>query len=400
MSRSFKMFKWILGSVSEAMSRLRNIAYLGVTTPHTQDADSKGVAVVAPTGGVWCAVDPSLHDSITIISADAIIAEYSVNDQTAFALDECDPGRYVRHPGAKEWSIQRGDLHVAQPVNEDSIGIVVRTAQYGAEGLLKNVFFPLAPKSPGKGGFEFWAHHRAPNPNVRSTIVHEVGRQATTDDQWRVVGYNPALRPYDPSTGNTGVKPPPPPADGSFATALNGAESGVGENRGHIYTWFGGEIARLGYHMNGPLRPASRKHIHSLTQDGPLHAGALDLFAKFTNGNPAIDGPLDITPTEEPPVADDEGFWKRVWCRPDNNQPMVGEEDFYPTIDGPKRGRLRWAVRSPFVEAPPCTAVREQYSVDDQTWDDIGGPEVIFRGIPTMGGIDGLAWPDIHKLAR
>lgn len=394
-----KFFKWVFGSSTNAMAKLgTSISHLFIRTPAGAQGDSFGNTVGAPAGGVIWPVDKATHDGMSFISADSFLALYDPAAMEAYCLDLVDNGAMVRHVGADPLKLGV-NLFLPKPLNRISIGLVVRTAEYGTDGLSRNVF--LAHQGgPGQPDFELIAHHLAPNPNKNSTLVYDpdgAGRKGPIDDQWRVREYNPVNQTSYNATGTTVVVPPPPvPVDNVYCVAWNGFDSGVGQNRGHCLTFFGGYLARMGFVMDGPFRPSSEKYFQSRTNEDNIHAGGLDTMAKWTNGDPKLDGPHHHIHQIEPPVAVDEGFRKRVDLMFDHDDPITD----HATVVGLRRGMWRWSKKDPYIEMPPCDGVKNAIGSVERTFDMIGGSEIYLRGQLGVGGINGLPYPGIHRLAK
>lgn len=395
-----KIVKWVLGTVATAMSTLRSsVTHLFVQTPAKKQGDKFGNMVGAPAGGVVWPVDPALHDDMSFISADSFLALYDPGAQTATMLDIVDNGTFQPHPGQRDLVLGR-NLFLPQPLNRRCVGLVIRTAEYGTSGIARNVFLAHVG-GPGQPDFEIIAHHLAPSPNSNSTLVYDpdnAGRKGPVDDQWRVRMYNPLMQtPYD-GTQRTGVVPPPPPPPDpdEMCVAWNGFESGVGDWRGYCLTFFGGYLARMSFVADGPLRPTSEKYYQSSTQEDHIHAGGLDTLAKWSNGDPTMDGPHRHQHVFEPPVQIAEGFRHRVDLMFNHDDPLTD----HPTWVGMRRGMWEWSVVIPIVEKPPCDGVKDTIIDDGEaTFDKIGG-ETFYMGTLGGGGFNIQPMPGINRLAR
>jgi hypothetical protein len=210
--------------------------------------------------------------------------------------------------------------------------------------------------------------------------------------------YNPLLQTRYDATGKTVVvpPPPPPPPNDTMCVAWNGFSSGVGEHRGHCLTFFGGYLARLSFTMDGPLRPSTSKYYQSSTQEDHIHAGGLDVLAKWTAGDPNMDGPHRHQLVYEPPVAIGEGFRHRVDLMFDHD----GPETKHSTVVGQRIGMWQWSLPLPIVEKPPCEGIKDSVITGERTFDSLGGTELYYRGNLLGGGFNGLPFPGIHKVAK
>jgi hypothetical protein len=165
-----KFIKWVLGPSVTAIQKLKSsVTHLFIGTPTDKQGDSFGNAVGAPAGGVIWPVDSQNHGDMGFISADSFLAHYDHNTQEATMLDTCDNGIFTPHPFAQKLELGR-NLFLPQPLNRSCVGLVIRTAEYGSDGIPKNVFLAHVG-GPGQPDFEIIAHHLSPNPNSNSTLV-------------------------------------------------------------------------------------------------------------------------------------------------------------------------------------------------------------------------------------
>lgn len=415
-----KLVRFITGDpITSQRDRLSStMPEVAISSPLKKEGDRRGTGRGTFAGGVAWPVDESTHDGNGFITADAFPAEFIVSEQKVYLLDRVNPN--VRHDGA-EPLIVGNNVFLPKPLGADCVGSVIRTAEYGTEGLDQNVFFAHAPSFGG--GQALVAHHLNPNPNVNSTPVYDpqegsgvlpaIGppgtqgqqiRKGFIDDQWRVGGFNPKWRAYaSECPGKTIATPtfPPPDPNEKGGVYWNLGSSGVDPFRGHGMAWFDGSgqhmglCAYLGYGFNGPLRPASLKHKLAEHSTGEMRAGALDLNTYWTWGSPNYDGPLDFEQVEEPDVIDPAGVPHRVHLQMDNDV-------CHPHINGPRSGKWRWHVRLPITKTPACTPLQPgedpvQYQFD--MGGDMPSPTYHFGYLMGVGSI-GLPPPNVHLLAR
>lgn len=395
---------WALGPKIDA----QNQSFVSLTQDQAvtivgKDGETQGNMSTTRTGKVAWPVDPVLHGGASAVACDACFAEFIASEQKAYLLDDIG----VRHSGAKPLEVGN-NLILPNAINKDSFVIVIRTAEFGTDGMDKNVAFAVAPKSGGGGPtFELIAHHLSPSPNDNSSEVFDPdgnGRKAKIDDQWRIRVYNPTNARAEDQVGVSWPPQqfPPAPKD-TFAVMINGAESGVGENRGHFLVHFATGEARMANTADGPFRPSSKKHKQAETTEGDIHAGAIGISAFYTNGSETYDSPLDFELTEEPDVQEGSGMPTRVHL-------MMDTDKDHDSILGKREGFWRWHVKIPLVKTPPCkddyanpTMITTGPGASERPPAMIGSPTAspVYTIEPVMNvGGDYIPMPGIHKLAR
>ena len=399
MSNLTKIIKWVQGTKAQAMKTLmRSVTTIHFGTPRERQGDKFGAGRGAHAAGVMWPVDPKTHDGAGFIAADSFWAIYIKADDTVYLIDSelTDD----RHPGAFPLKVGK-KITLSKKLRKDYFGLVVRTAEYGTDGFKKNVFIAEVP-ADGSSDITIIAHHLPNTPNQNSTLVFDPdgdGRSGPIDDQLFVRRYNPInLATHDQcSQGKTQSPVQTVPIDPtSYAVYWNCATSGVGENRGHGLTHFDDAEARMGFLMDGPLRPSSKKHLHTNTGDtdpngantGDIRAGALDLDALWTNGNEQYDAPNKFYVREEPDVVETEGIRHRVYHEMDS-------DDCHPSTRGKRKGKWNWSVPLPLIETPPCEGTADQPS-----YSRVDAPDIFFTGAILNQGMVGLPTPNLHKLAK
>lgn len=259
---SFKVVRWVLGTIAEAMPRLRkSLTGVFIGTPSDNAADIQGNGGGVPACGVAWAVDPDTHGGAMFVVADAFPAEYVEAEKKIYMLDSLGK----RHAGARPLIVGK-NVELAAGVIGDAQGTVSRGAEFGdaKRGGVKlgnNVFYPAAG--------QLIAHHLQPDPPKQSTQCYDVdGRKAGIHYQWRVVEWVKAF-----CQGATGV------AEKVFAVALNMTRNGDGTAAHGIAVFKGGKsFAALSNEAGGPLKPADdRNHVLGETGEGLIHQGANDI---------------------------------------------------------------------------------------------------------------------------
>jgi hypothetical protein len=446
-------YKWVLGSVQQAMAKLsRSLSPIFVGAPVAAQGNRKPNMSGVPAGGVAWPVDPSKHDDNSFIGADCFIAEYKHATKTVHALDEiakpANPLQHVPiakpavpHPGADPLTVDV-NVRLASEVNADTLGIVVRTAEYGTAGLAKNVFFPMTMG-------QLIAQHifdgpNAGGPDLSSKIREPSAAGGTIDgtlNDTHIVRREPSqLRGVfdDTGSGQPGVPtqptpiPQPVPTDrptamihGSASPFIHGgAFPSPPYYRGFMPVFFINAIGVMSWLKGGPLTHCRHSRLSFARTDptqagpgtpGPNSAdqwfpGSLAVDATFS-GSAAFEGPLDLADELEGPVGGSSGFLTRVFCLFDTKDKFAPKggalvlEKNYPNL-GPRRGVRRWSIRLPFTEVapgpgslplPPSGEKPEGEKPED---DKKKKREIYFDGNPSGGGTDGIPYPNIHKLAR
>lgn len=335
-----KFVGWVVGSESKARSLLRrSLTVLRVGTPLDKQGNKQGGMDGVPSGGVVWPVDPDTHDGASFIASDVFWAHYDEPTQNVYCLDELAAS--ARHPGQVPLQVGQ-NVFLAQPGG--GLGIVIRTAKFGTDGLAKNIFIKFS-------GLALIAHHLNPNPPDNSTHVFDPddqGRSAGLHGLMRVVAW---LEPFGGATSTSST-----PLTNLMQLALNGSKS-AGDSTGWLATYFAFSEACLSAEVGGPMWHAGPGDslIGSLggilTSDGrDIRQGAVNIgpFGLFTVDTTDMNtGPLDWEPDEDPDCAD-VGLWHRVHFRADR--------DFTRTnfVGDPTKVKHRWSVRIPHIVEPDC----------------------------------------------
>lgn len=299
-----KGYWWILGTVTNAMQKLRSLTPMFFATPVEFDGNIKGNSRVVPAGKVAWPVEKDKHDGNTFIASDSFPAEYVHKERKVYMLDEPPkpetvPGFGVatgatkppkRHDGQKALIVGK-NVFLATPLYGDTIGFVDRTAQFGSEGLLQNVFHP--------SGAYLIAHHLQPRPPEHSTQVYDVdGRHGGIHVLTRVRRW---IRELCGGGGGQTVVPGQEEPKAIFAPLLNGCASGDG-TPGHLGTHFSQKEALLSHEGGGFARPSSRKHDINSTGEAPVAQGALDIDTTIhSDGTDEFSAPFDWDKSEWEP---------------------------------------------------------------------------------------------------
>lgn len=331
-----KVVRWVLGTERKARSLLRrSLTVIRVGTPLEKQGNKQGGMDGVLAGGVCWPVDPAQHDGASFLAADTFYAFLDATQGGVFMLD--GPSATDRHAGA--FALKVGANVFPLFSTGSSLGIVVRTAKFGTDGLAQNIFI-------AQQGLELIAHHLQPNPPANSTLVHDPdakGRKAGLHGLMRVIAW---LEPL--CGGKSGVA-----AKKLFMLALNGSKSG-GDATGWLATYFNMTEAILSYEQGGPLwhsGPGDSLLQGGLTADNrDIRQGAINIgvFGLFTvDGRDPNTGPLDWESEEDPQCAD-VGFPHRVHFRADRDlkRPnFCGEPTFV---------WHRWHVLQALVVEPDC----------------------------------------------
>lgn len=221
---------------------------------------------------------------------------------------------------------------------KDTWGIAVATTNHGPKDKVGITNQPLV------------AHWLGNQPPIYSRHLFDIqgdsldpNRHAGLHSAWRV-------RKWD-FLCQTGTTSGP---TSRFAIALNGRTAADGT--GHLFTTFPDADAHLSYDADGPLRPATDIHLQVTTSDGPIHAGAIDTDAYYTNGNKPFDGPLDFEEKIYPTVLDGITPYKvHLWFD------TKADHTFR---CGPRKGKWKWFVKLPVSETPKCEPTKTYALLD------------------------------------
>lgn len=322
------VYSWVLGTVKQAMAKLsRSLTPIHIGTPRENQGDRAGNVSALPAGKVAWPVDPSTHDGTSIIAADAFFAIYSAKSKEVALLDDIN-GKL--HPGA--YTLDVGvNVEIAGNEKRSGRGIVLRTAEYGSDGIAKNVFIPISG--------DLIAHHRPEDPPKNSTLVHDPGE----DDDWAGGLHHPLrVRKFIDQFCKAVTDTDNP----LYAPLFNFTRNGDG-TVAHGAAHFNAAEACLSYEANGPLRESAPKHKLGETADAQVRAGAIDLNAYFGDGTDAHTAPIEFN------VAEPWQEGKRSFFVTDPEIRYDANEQ-HPFQCGPRKGKWKlWDTAPLQVYDPP-----------------------------------------------
>lgn len=268
--------------------------------------------------------------------------------------------------GAVDHDFQKERIKLAGGGANPPIGadvIVMSTTKHGAHE--KIAFF-------GGSNAPIISHHRGGNPPVFSTLIHDIN-QNNALDQIRKAGFHTftQVREWVPpcSVTSSGIT--------EFTVAIVGNASPDGTGYQHVT--YGNVDALHSFLASGPLRYSTPKHTVSVTGDGPIRSGAIDLNALYCDGttgtasNGALihyDAPLDFHKEIYPEVMNS--------IHPYEVHLHYDDTKKHPNICGPRDGLWRWFVRIPICETPPCNPTKEDPGAYDAGLDTTGNPRRLF----------------------
>ena len=272
------VYAWVLGTVKQAMAKLsRSLTPIHIGTPRDNQGDRTGNASALPAGKVAWPVDPSTHDGTSIIASDCFFAEYDAKKKEVYCLDDIGGGRHVGADPLRvgvNVAIHRGEKRSGR-------GLVVRTAEYGTDGLAKNVFV--------HADADLIAHHRQPDPPDNSSMIHDPGEGL--DDWAGGLHYPLRVRKWIESFCQGATTSGD---EQLYAPLFNFTRNGDG-TVAHGAAHFAKDEACLSHEASGPLRPSSKKHELGHSGDVSVKAGAIDVKAYFSDGTDAFTGPITFS---------------------------------------------------------------------------------------------------------
>lgn len=254
-------YAWVLGTKEKAMRVLtRSLDKLHVGTPRDSEGDKVGNMTGVPGGKVCWPVEPDTHDGVSFVAADCFFAAYNAKLGEVAMLDDADG---TLHPGAHTLEVGN-NVTIIGSKKRSGKGVVIRTAEYGTDGLDKNVFIPVSP--------DIIAHHRQPNPPDNSTLVGDPGEGP---DNWQGGLHYPlrVRRWLAKFCGNFST-----PGEGElFAPLFNMGTNGDG-TPAHGASHYDNAEATLSKSGGGPNLPADdNNHLLGETKDAKVHQGAHDI---------------------------------------------------------------------------------------------------------------------------
>lgn len=250
-----KIKKWLTGSEAEARAYAeRHLPKVSIGLPTVESGDRQDDADGLETGGVVWPVEQGSHGAVSFLSSACFYADYDKKKKRVHMLDNVS-GK--RHPGQIPLIVGDNVFPVADVGGK---GLVVRTAEFGTDGIYKNVFIPCAP-----GVLK--AHHLPPDQPINSTpVLDEDGREGGLHYALRVRQWVRAF-----CQGATGT------AEKIFAPLLNFTRNGDG-TPAHGAVHFRASEAALSHEAGGPLAPADDgNHRLGQTGEAPIHSGGINI---------------------------------------------------------------------------------------------------------------------------
>lgn len=249
--------------------------------------------------------------------------------------------------------------------------IVVATTEHGRHERM--AFFA--------GAQPLIAHHRGNGPPQYSRHVFDI--RSDSPDPERHAGLHSIFHVREwvaPCAGATTA------GGKEFTIAIVGNASPDGTGLQHVT--YGNVDALFSFLASGPLRYATPKHTLSMTNDGPIRSGAIDLNAYFTDGSagPAKpgSGKTGTKPPKPEPYDAPLHFRKELYPKVmDSVHPYEVKLHYDPDMAhpfrcGPRKGMWRWFVRIPVAETPPCRPTQKDSTAYDVGNDDSGNPRRLF----------------------
>lgn len=240
--------------------------------------------------------------------------------------------------------------------------IILATTEHGAHE--KMAFWA--------GGAPLIAHHRGNVPPTYSRHVFDI--RGDSPDPERHAGLHSIfhVREWVPPCAPASTVGPK-----EFTVAIVGNNSPDGTGLQHVT--YGNVDALFSFLASGPLRYATPKHDLSLTGDGPIRSGAIDLSAYYCDGTTGVgsdgrlihwDAPLDFHKELYPPVMNS--------IHPYEVHLHYDDQRDHPFQCGPRSGLWRWFVKIPLCETPPCRPTADDPPSYDAGNDDTGNPRRTF----------------------
>lgn len=252
-----KLILWLFGDRKKARDVAeRHHATVTANLPTGLEGDAQDGMDGMLYGGVIWPVEPGTHGAKAFLSAWCFLAYYDGQKQECYMLDDLDG---TRHPGARPLKVGE-DLKVQSGDKRSGRGMVIRSAEEGEEGQLKNVFQHYEPN--------LVAHHLPENQPDNSSMVcdpHADGRKG---------GLHYALRVREwVKKFCSGGKYK---EDGTkyYAPLLNMSRNGDGTDA-HGGAHFARGEAALSDEAKGPLACADdNNHRLGTTDESTIHQGA------------------------------------------------------------------------------------------------------------------------------
>lgn len=273
---------WLTGDESTARAAAEtHHARSSVGLPVTYEGEEKAFVDGAELGGVVWPVEQ--HGALAFVTRAVFLAYYDHDLKQCFMLDDFDG---ARHPGAKPLVL---DDDFKTEAGRSGKGYVVRTAEYGTEGIYKNVFVPAdgviisdhLGNPPGANSTPVYDPSTDPDDDPRSGPIHYTIRvRRWLSRKWAAARYK---------------------GKEVFATLLNFGANGDGTPAYGATHWDRGD-GMLSDEAKGPLALADDgNHLVDTTDDGRIHQGGINVREALFGGGNAIYSPADFNPDQLPP---------------------------------------------------------------------------------------------------
>lgn len=329
---------------------------LARSKPGNQAQDA-GTAVQAGRA-IARVADRALFDNLDFLAGDALVGRHEVGPGRVHLVGDADVASGVEYWRIRQQSDKRGtDRAPNIRLARADEGLVARLATVGPGIESDHVFFPARGR--------LVAHWLPTNPPENSSMVVDPGtgaaneREAGLDTIFRVREW---ILPGAPHSGSGPRK---------YSIAIPAANDPRGS--GYARFTFNNIDALGGHAMSGPFVPATSKHKHTDTTDGPIHALALSTLSLFRGSGIPFDAPLDFKEEPYPHPRRGPTPWE-VDLLYDANK----DHKFFP--DGTNvPGMWRWVCWGPFGETPPCESSKDYDAIDQQ-----GNPERSYADAPRL----------------
>lgn len=323
-----------------------------------------------PVGGAYAASNnPQVNwGGADGSAADVMLAEYDAKTGSVYPLRTIAQ----REPRNFPWFVGK-NISILGNASRSSKGIVIRGSMMGDAGFDQHVYIA----GQGNGDAPLVLHHDQKGAPAESNIVYEGGgaRPTIWSDALRIGAGVDEL-----CAGHSGV----PNAKTPDWVYLNATKHGGNRFSGFLASRFKAADAFLSYEVGGMVRPASSLHDYAFTRDKRwLRRAALSIAnTLWTNGNPKFDAPMWIEEVDEEEIPDEPaGHLVRVHCQFDPADTHV-----HPCKPGTKPKKIKWNVREPISEGPPCDGANPKKTAP---------PSGISYGVTTlfMSGYGSLSHP-------
>lgn len=305
-------------------------------------AEDAGTAVQAGRAMARVA-DRALFDGLDFLAGDALVGRHEVGPGRVHLVGDADVASGVEYWRIRQQSDKRGtDRAPNIRLARADEGLVARLATVGPGIESDHVFFPARGR--------LVAHWLPTNPPENSSMVADPGTGAANE---REAGLDTIFRVREwvaPGAGHSAAGPK------TYSIAIPAAN----DPRGSGYARFTfNNIDALGsYIMSGPFVPATSKHKHADTGDGPIHSLALSTLSNFRGSGIPFDAPLDFKEEPYPHPLRGPTPWEvdLLYDANKNHKFFPGGTDV--------AGMWRWVCWGPFGETPPCESTKQYDALD------------------------------------